>query len=110
MDENHDDGGSHMRTRIYLIALSLLAAGCLAAGCSMIPFTSQHPAWAMNSADCAALGPAIAALMTVSPMGISSAAVIAKAACEAESSVVAGQPAQVTQTTTTLQGVTKVAP
>lgn len=76
----------------------------------MIPFTSQHPSFAMNSADCAALGPAIAVLMTVSPMGISSAAVIAKAACDAESSVVAGQPAQITQTTTTPQGITKVTP
>ncbi|HTW88265.1 MAG TPA: hypothetical protein VMD75_09675 [Candidatus Binataceae bacterium] len=82
----------------------------VAAGCATIPFTSQHPSFAMNAADCAALGPAIAVLMTVSPMGIASAAVIAKAACDAESSVVAGQPAQITQTTTTLQGTTKVNP
>jgi hypothetical protein len=99
-----------MRTRMSLLAWLMLSAGCLVAGCSMIPFTSQHPAWAMNSADCAALGPALATLMTVSPLGISSAAMIAKAACEAEGSVVAGQPAQLTQTTTTLQGVTKATP
>jgi hypothetical protein len=88
----------------------MFATTLLAAGCSMIPFTSQHPALAMNSGTCAALGPAIAALVTVSPMGISSAAMMGKALCDAESSAVAGQPAQVTETTTTLRGVTKVTP
>lgn len=93
--------------RWCVFALALFANAFIVAGCAMIPFTSQHPSFAMNSADCAALGPAIAVLMTASPMGISSAAMIAKATCDAESSMVAGQSAQITQTTTTLQGMTK---
>lgn len=90
---------------------TVVLVALLLAGCGLVPLpnfiTNQHPAWAMNSADCATLGPAIATLITVSPMGISAAATIAKAFCDGESSLVAGQPMQVTQTTSTVQGTTK---
>jgi len=87
-----------MRNLLFAIAIAMLVAGC----------STQHPAFAMNSATCATLGPAIATLVSSSPFGIFSSSVIGKAFCDAEASAVAGPPAQVTQTTTTVNGTTKV--
>ena len=96
-----------MSFRIGRIALAVLAP--LAAGCASMPgFTAQHPAWAMNSATCATLGPAVAAMLSSSPLGIFSSSVIGKALCDGESSLAAGPPAQVTQTTTTANTTTRM--
>jgi hypothetical protein len=101
-------------TSVASALLTILALGGTLSGCTnlpnpanLIPVTGQHPAWAMNSADCATLGPAIALFVTSAPEPIAAAGTIAKAICDAESSLVTGQPAQVTQTTTTVQGTTK---
>jgi hypothetical protein len=78
-------------------------------GCATIPgLVTQHPAFAMNPATCAMLGPAVAILFSASPFVAFSSSTIGKSLCDAESSVVAGPPAQITQTTTTVNEATKV--
>ena len=88
--------------RTGLVALALVVAGC-----STQPVTNQHPAWACNSSYLGPLGGAVASLITMNPTSIVTAVTIAVNACEAEASLVNGQPQQVTQTTATVQGTTK---
>lgn len=93
------------RRFMLILALTLLI------GCSSQPqpVTNQHPAWACNSSYLGPLAGGIAALVTSNPVGLISAVSIGVNACEAEASLVNGPPAQITQTTTTVQGMTGMA-
>jgi hypothetical protein len=90
--------------RIATIALSVLLLGC-----STSPVTNQHPAWVCNAAYAGPLAGAIASLITADPMSLLTAVQIGVNGCQAEASLVNGPPAQITQTTTTVQGMTGAA-
>ncbi|GEM_PF-6847322 len=103
-----DRDSSLRRPSLRMTAFGILLA-LASMGCATRPgFTTQHPAFAMNPATCATLGPAVAILFSASPFVAFSSSTIGKSLCDAESSVVAGPPAQITQTTTTVNEATKV--
>jgi hypothetical protein len=92
------------------------AAAILLGGCSSYSslITNQHPAWAMNPATCAEVGAALPMALQLFPVGgpavagatsVLMGAVFGNAACQAESSLVNGPPAQVVTTSTTSQTV-----
>lgn len=75
------------------------------AGCGYIPTTTQHPAFAMNPADCAVLGAIVAPMLGFVPVASEATlfgTIVGKTLCQAESSIVAGPPATVTTTTQTV--------
>lgn len=89
--------------------LAAILGPVLLAGCASIPWVSnQHPSFAMNSADCSVMGAAITSLATASPISIVAGTAISKAFCDAESSLAAGQPAQITTVTQTTSATTKM--
>lgn len=106
--------------RLKTLLVVALCAASLAA-CSTLPangpVTGQHPAWAMNPTTCALVGTVLPPLLGIAVPGLGVAAqsataatygaILSVGACQMEASLVNGQPAQVTQTTTTVQGVTK---
>ena len=89
---------------IVAVVLSLALAGCSTlTGMSNQPplISGQHPAFALNSADCALIGVGIATLATVAPVAIIASGLITKGFCDAEGSIVAGPPAVITTVSTT---------
>jgi hypothetical protein len=96
------------RRRLPILAAAVLSS--CARLSSLNPISGQHPAWAMNSGDCAVLGSVVAPLLGLVPLASAASvfgAIAGNAVCKAESSLVAGPGAQVTVVSTTTTGSTK---
>ena len=93
-----------MRTLFALTAVLVLAS------CSYLPTSKQYPALAMNSGWCAVMGSSIAMALSAATPIMAAVTAGAGAVCSAESSLVAGPPSQVTQTTVVQNTSTKVTP
>jgi hypothetical protein len=96
------------------MSLLLIVAIVMFNGCASLSnlnlINTQHSSWAMNPADCAVLGAIVAPLLGLVPIASEASifgTIVGKSVCQAESSLVAGQPAQITVTSSTIQGTTK---
>lgn len=102
-----------VRRFILAVIGAAVISGCASLS-NLNPVSSQHPSWAMNPATCTELGAVMPFFINVAsfagPGGALASvvgAISGNALCSAESSLVAGPPAQVTTVTTTQSATTK---